>query len=353
YSCHSVWLGCTNGMVYQLLTSDQNWFQYSGLASQAVPGAHHGSVARPTAICIVRDTVWIGDESSHIHAYSITDMKKLWWYSMVEGEDMSPVLRILWLEPLGRIAVALGCGRIFLVTDSPPTTSSMAEGSFVLTELGSASILHDITALFSDNNKFCELWCGEGNGAISVYTLEDTIVANYESLNHYNPVIANVDVEQLVSSDDEHQKYVWTYVYPGCVVYQWDGDTKTILHKLDCSKLVPCSESLKSISIDEHLSPGRCQVTSLCVVKKELYIGTTWGCMVVAETWSLRPITVFRPYEGELTAIVALPDSKSPMIATFGRGYRSLITRFKEVSFNIDNQQIYPILWSTQHWVPS
>ncbi|CAB0014704.1 unnamed protein product [Nesidiocoris tenuis] len=325
-SCQSVWLGCDNGMVYQLLASDQNWFQYSCLAPQHT-AAQHATKSKPTAICVVRNTVWIGDECARIHAYCINDMKKLWWYSMVEGEDMSPVLRLLWLEPLERIAVVLGCGRIFLVVDSPPSSSSMAEGSFVLTELGSATVLHDITPLLYENNKICELWCGESNGAISVYTLEDSIVANYENLNHYNPVIANVDVVKLVSSDEEHQKYVWTYVYPGCVVYQWDADTKTILHKLDCSKLVPCSESLKSISIDEHLSPGRCQVTSLCVVKKELYIGTTWGCMVVAETWSLRPITVFRPYEGELTAIVALPDSKPTTIATFGRGYRSLIAR--------------------------
>uniref|UniRef100_T1HIN4 non-specific serine/threonine protein kinase n=1 Tax=Rhodnius prolixus TaxID=13249 RepID=T1HIN4_RHOPR len=340
YSCHGVWLGCTNGMVYQLLASEQNWLQYS-------------AVTTPTAAAIVHDTIWIGDESSHIYAYSLDDMKRLWWYSMVEGDEKSPVLRLLWLQPLSRVAVALGCGRIFLVTDTSPTTSCMAEGSFVLTELGSATLLHDITAIFSQN--YNELWCGEGNGAISVYTMEDNIVTNYETLNHYNPMIANVDVVQLVSATDDQQKYIWTYVYPGCVVYQWDGDTKTILHKLDCSKLVPCSESLKSISIDEHLSPGRCQVTSLCVVDKELYIGTTWGCMVVAETWSLRPITVFRPYEGELSAIIALPSSKPPTIATFGRGYRALIARYriyKEVPSYVDNQHVYPILWSTQSWVP-
>jgi len=46
----------------------------------------------------------------------------------------------------------------------------------------------------------------------------------------------------------------------GCVVYQWDPTTHSIVNKLDCSKLVPCSESLKSISIEEHLSPGKCQV---------------------------------------------------------------------------------------------
>ena len=30
--------------------------------------------------------------------------------------------------------------------------------------------------------------------------------------------------------------------------------------RLDCSKLIPCSESLKTINIDDQFSPGRCQV---------------------------------------------------------------------------------------------
>jgi hypothetical protein len=83
-------------------------------------------------------------------------MKILWSYTLVDT-DTSPVLRLLWLEPLQRLAVALGCGRIFLVTDTPPTVSSMGEGTFVLTELGSATILHDITAIFSKNNKYISL----------------------------------------------------------------------------------------------------------------------------------------------------------------------------------------------------
>lgn len=44
------------------------------------------------------------------------------------------------------------------------------------------------------------------------------------------------------------------YFFTGCVAYQWDTANRTILHKLDCSKLAPCSESLMSISIEEHLS---------------------------------------------------------------------------------------------------
>ncbi|KAK7602731.1 hypothetical protein V9T40_006705 [Parthenolecanium corni] len=42
-------------------------------------------------------------------------------------------------------------------------------------------------------------------------------------------------------------------------------------------------------------------------MENEIYIGTTWGCIVVAECESMRPITVFRPYEEEVSAILALP----------------------------------------------
>jgi hypothetical protein len=60
--------------------------------------------------------------------------------------------------------------------------------------------------------------------------------------------------------------YLTMLLVSGCVVYQWDPTTHNVLNKLDCSKLVPCSESLKSISIEEHLSPGKCQVCMyMCV----------------------------------------------------------------------------------------
>lgn len=70
-------------------------------------------------------------------------------------------------------------------------------------------------------------------------------------------MIENIEVLNLISLSDT----VWSYVRPGCIVHQWDAKTKTIVNKLDCSKLVPCSESLKSIAIEEHLSPTNCQVS--------------------------------------------------------------------------------------------
>ena len=143
-------------------------------------------------------------------------------------------------------------------------------------------------------------------------------------------------------------------MYPGYYVYQWDADKRTVKNKLDCSKLVPCSESLKTIAIDEHFSPGRCQIASMVVQDDKLYIGTSWGCLIVAEAIAMRPITVFRPFSEEIQAIVAIkepvtadpitqsrkknsgnttptnptvPDGNS-LIVTIGKGYRSLIGRY-------------------------
>lgn len=97
---------------------------------------------------------------------------------------------------------------------------------------------------------------GESQGRISIYTMRDHVVAGHEVVNHYQPVIECVNVLNMVAGGGS----VWSYVYPGCIVYQWDQESRTIINKLDCSKLVPCSESLKSIAIEEHLSPGKCQV---------------------------------------------------------------------------------------------
>ena len=214
------------------------------------------------------------------------------------------------------------------------------------------------------------------------------MVTSQEIINHNNPVIENVEVLQIISSSSlpsftstaskaslspstintdpkqnqsqttKNHKYVWSFVYPGYYVYQWDADKRIVKNRLDCSKLVPCSESLKTIAIDEHFSPGRCQIASMVVQEDKLYIGTSWGCLIVAEAIAMRPITVFRPFSEEIQAIVAIKESKpietnvstpkkknvnddetktansergNSLIVTIGKGYRSLIGRYVNV----------------------
>ncbi|XP_019766471.2 leucine-rich repeat serine/threonine-protein kinase 1 isoform X4 [Dendroctonus ponderosae] len=355
-----MWLMCENSRIDLLLAADRGWLQYH---TMALP-------IKPSATCTVGDTVWIGDCSGSIHAYSSSDGRKLFNYAL-ETEPESQVQSLVYLAPFKRVACALSNGRLFLVdSEIRPMTPTAAEGTFVMTELGLTSGINCMCSIFREGERVCELWCGGPNGQITIYTIKDQVVASHEVLNHYQPVIDLVDVINLVSTEN----MVWSYVRPGCVVYQWDVKTRSIANKLDCSKLVPCSESLKSIAIEEHLSPTNCQVSTLVVLNDEIYIGTTWGCVIIAEKSTLRPITIFRPYEEEVKLIVPLAVPKSineshentPLIATIGRGYRSLLSRYTDVPFPVgtplaspmptsyttylNKPNMFILLWKAEHW---
>lgn len=135
-------------------------------------------------------------------------------------------------------------------------------------------------------------------GQLNVFPLGKSGVSGHQTLCHSDEpeTIEDLKVTRICANET----YVFTSLYPGFMVYQWNSARKQIEYKLDCSKLLPCSESLKSIAIDEHLSPIKCQISALCCYDQELYIGTTWGCLIIADIKSLRPITVFRPYENEV-----------------------------------------------------
>lgn len=65
---------------------------------------------------------------------------------------------------------------------------------------------------------------GESHGAVSVFTLTDGIVISQEVINHNDPPVENIEVLQVISDkDDADQRngFVWTFVYPGCFIYQW------------------------------------------------------------------------------------------------------------------------------------
>lgn len=219
----------------------------------------------------------------------------------------------------------------------------------------------------------CELWCGETDGAINVFTLYDSVVSGHHPLSHFSNSFPQKgkSVTLLYASDN----YVYSYVSPGCLLFQWNIRKKEIENRLDCSKLVPCSESLKSISIEEHLSPGKCQVSALTVFDSDLYIGTTWGCIIIVEKDTLRPITVFRPFQEEVRTIIPLSRAANlttPLIVTIGRGYRSLIDRYTDAvtthattpagnekrhinskeAQKDRSQNIHAIIWRADHWNP-
>lgn len=303
----------------------------------------------------------------------------------MEPTQPCAIVSLVNLARAQRVVVGLENGRIFLVDSRQvPTSQASAEGSFVLTELGGSgqklcSICDVWPSRVDTGPEVCELWCGEAKGVLNVFTLREGVVSDHCILMHFEqsplPASGEGHVTLLKCADKQH---VFSYVAPGCVVYQWNVKEKRIENRLDCSKLIPCSESLRSIAIEEHLSPGKCQITTLAVVDDEVYIGTTWGCLIICEKSSLRPMTIFRPYDDDVRCIIPLRVSRSSedepetVVVTVGRGYRSLVSRYTDTGAQVAVQggrltlgqgqqrvsqdpidrsiNMHAIVWRAGHW---
>ncbi|XP_052745709.1 leucine-rich repeat serine/threonine-protein kinase 1 isoform X2 [Bicyclus anynana] len=244
------------------------------------------------------------------------------------------------------VTVVYTC-RLFIVTSERPE----AEGSFVLTELGTATELCCLASVGGDDST--EVWAG--GDRLYTYTVTADGVSAAESL----PAPAPGKLALLAAA---RGPVVLGSCSPGVFVYAWCAQTRRASARLDCSKLAPCSESLQSIALDECLNEERCrtcrcQVTALCTLGDEVYVGTAWGCVVVAHAASLRPLTVFRPYEEEVRAIVPLLPhgaARDALLATFGAGYRPLVQRYAPAQSNntTTHTGFYCLLWRAQHWLP-
>ncbi|KAG1714290.1 Leucine-rich repeat serine/threonine-protein kinase 1 [Nymphon striatum] len=332
-----------------------------------------------TSMTVAEDTVWLGTSRGVIHIYNALTYSEISSFTVdVDATSNTisgaAIRNLCYLPEFDRIAVASSNGRLWHCGANLDADGNFSNKSV---ELGSnGNPIHSMTCLIKKSKMVCELWCGQTQNSISIFSLKmetdgKVIVTSQDVIYHSDCGLDNAEVLQLVSSKEDSQ-HAWSYVYPGCIVYHWDATKRKILNKIDCSKLVPCSESMMSISIDEHLSPGRCQVTALAVLgASEIYIGTTWGCIVVAEGLTMRPITVFRPFVEEVKAILPVSFSKenseaddknsspksSPIIVSVGKGYRSLLSRYTTLPLSsmgldvTDQESMYTLLWRSDNWL--
>ncbi|KAF9806793.1 hypothetical protein SFRURICE_009480 [Spodoptera frugiperda] len=240
------------------------------LLSTATSFTHHHTVRVPpdkadpvmvSAICRVGNKIWLGDSAGRIIVYSL-----------------------------------------FLVSSRRPE----AEGSFVLTELGTATELCCLTAVPSPHG--WEVWAG-GDGLYSYSVNEGGVCAA-------DVLPASSRVTLIAASDDE--PFVVVYCDPGVCVYQWSVRTKQQCARLDCSKLVPCSESLQSIALDEHLTEDKCRMDcSKLVPCSESLQSIALDEHLTEDKCRVKLIIPLHPHREE----------EPGMIATFGHGYRPLLQR--------------------------
>lgn len=199
--------------------------------------------------------------------------------------DSAPVIKINCISGTDLVAAGLENGRIYILDSTCyPIKCVNAKDDFILTDACINTKLSSLTTFcnsrryihsfygcfnFSKNyakmyeshssNRSCTIWCGHSHGKITVFEFKtDTFESRQFNLQHIN-CGPEISVSILATSPNS----IYSYPSPGCVLYQWSTLSKKVMNQLDCLKLVPCSESLGSISIDKSLSVGRCQVNSL------------------------------------------------------------------------------------------
>lgn len=84
---------------------------------------------------------------------SASDGYKLFSYSL-EKENHVFVAALLYIPSLKRVICALSNGRLFLLNSEViPSTPSAAEGTFVMSELGSKNVIYCVCATYKTNEK--------------------------------------------------------------------------------------------------------------------------------------------------------------------------------------------------------
>ncbi|KAI1294731.1 Leucine-rich repeat serine/threonine-protein kinase 1 [Halotydeus destructor] len=360
------WISRTGKQLDILGSGQHSWQDYKSLTST--------ESLNITSSCPLPDrTIWLGDSMAAVHVFTSDGTYKQLSTFKLDPDSRTPtaVRDIVYCSSVDLVAIATTSGRLWLCD----------RVTHKLREVGNNDIAFLSMTFVATSLDEGELWCGQAEGRLCVITIKGGMITSQEVLSHYSeehtPIMERLDVFNLVAEFPN----VWTYLYPGSVVYRWHSADRKLTHKLDCSKLAPCSESLMSISIEEHLTAGKCQVTCIAVRNDELFIGTSWGCLIVVEGSAMRPVTVFRPHEDEIKSIIPFESSfgndhdssldevvtakdviteqrtllgHPKYLMTIGKGYRSLVSRYiylpKEKRAYLSQKGIYSILWKSNNW---
>lgn len=236
----------------------RGWLNYQRYQpSQMIPLKTECSSVRVTAFCSVRNhTAWLGDCRGFIHSINESDNTCAFSYEL----DSVPIIAIECIAGTNYVAAGSENGRIFILDSTCyPIKCVNAKDDFILTDACINSKLSSLSTYCHSTRAFA-VWCGHSYGKITIFEFKtDTFESRNFSLQHANSS-SEISVTILTTS----QTSVYSYPSPGCILYHWNTYSKKVLNQLDCLKLVPCSESLGSISIDKNLSVGRCQVNSSC-----------------------------------------------------------------------------------------
>ena len=201
-----------------------------------------------TSICnVLEKWLWLGDSQGCIHIYSIENYEEEKLFQVSHQDEKPTAIRTMcFIDSINCVAISNTNGRVW-ICDAIKLHFEEVDNN------GDPFLC--LTGFTLDDK--VELWCGQERGSVAITTLQESKICQQECINHYSvdERLDGHDFEKLdvflIASENQ---FVWTCLYPSSLIYQWDAENKIVMHKLDCSKLAPCSETLLSIDIDENLN---------------------------------------------------------------------------------------------------
>ncbi|XP_076455660.1 LOW QUALITY PROTEIN: leucine-rich repeat serine/threonine-protein kinase 1-like [Babylonia areolata] len=286
-------------------------------------------------MCVVDNSVWCADEEGVLHVYDI-DTLAVTNQLRLPTESPITVLSLHVLPGMQSVVVVASqrdCSIIYLCR-RPQLGGLMGDA-----EAEQFKVFRCYCSTLVRTVDRCELWLGQASGGILVWdvTKHSSVDCLYHTVDKLPASTCCIFlVSPQPSTPEQAAPYVWSYNFPGTVVYCWDIEKRCIVERLDCSAIYSTADTT-SLGSPQRMEAA--QVTVLNVINGYLYIGNTRGRIIVAEALTMKPLCAFpahSPREFYVRCILPIlgradtcgdTDLKDQGIVSVGRGYVDLMNQ--------------------------
>ncbi|CAH1229976.1 ANK3 [Branchiostoma lanceolatum] len=318
-------------------------------------------------VCIIGDMIWMGIDKPMVHIYRLSTLEKLKTVSLSNNVRRTNTVRsILHIPDTRTVLVALSLGTVVQYKYSGGDSSTQNSGPITVTEVHRARLEYHTfsAAIVNSSNRSTELWLGGRDGGMKIVDGESLVVL--KDLNHFDPKCSKVNVMHLATQGGPDRPgvggNVWSYVYPGTIVYKWEVNTWYNTHMLDCKDCLP------------NLHAGSCQVTCLQVQGDQLYVGTVWGHLLICDASKMTCLAQVKGHLEDVKYIIPVSsgiqlsesllqqgadqDSQSnkqqkSQLLTIGQGYNYLLQNHMQGSHieqSRPSSESILLVWDADSW---
>ncbi|CAI4223185.1 unnamed protein product [Auanema sp. JU1783] len=254
----------------------------------------------------VRETIWACEENTSdvvMFTSSLHEAGRLQLPSLGSPLVKPP-------EIIGNEILLLVCQHELILLQLSPSNSVALKGN-----MRSQNAI--TTSVFVAANSYRQIWTGHAEGRITIHNLTADDVFSFSSSLYLRET--DVTIKEMVSSRDG--AYVWISFVNDSRIYCLDVERRQVNASLDVKKVVPGSETI--FSMDMEVSSCN-NVTCMSLLERseglQLYIGTTKGLMIVVQAIMLQPISACRPYSHEISSICVVEGPRDEDSSNRGRG---------------------------------